>query len=201
MPASRPAAPAEQQSIRAFVALPLPPAVKAALGGVVEALSPAWPSGAVRWVRPENMHLTLRFLGESPVAKLPDIAAALDAVGGQTAPFDLSLAALGSFPNRRRPQILWVGLRDGDGDLAPLKEGLDRCLQGLGWPAEQRPFRPHLTLGRIKGRARGRADWSAAVPPLDFAAGPLQLIESRLQPSGPVYTVLHRAPLAAEGTG
>lgn len=198
MPASRPAAPAEQQSVRAFVALPLPPPVKAALGAVIKALSPAWPAAAVRWVRPENIHLTLRFLGQSPVAKLPDIAAALESVGGQTAPFDLSLAALGCFPNRRRPQILWAGLRDEGGALDPLKGALDRSLLGLGWPVERRPFRPHLTLGRIKGRAKGRADWGAAVPPLDFAAGPLQLIESRLQPSGPVYRVLHRAPLAGQ---
>ena len=137
------------QQIRAFIAIELPEDARRALGNTARRLAEQLPQGSVRWVRPELIHLTLRFLGDTAVAKLPTIAAALDALGAQHAPFTLALSEAGCFPNRKRPRVIWAGL---DGQLAPLqalKRDLDRALAASGWELEDRPFQPHLTLNIV----------------------------------------------------
>lgn len=185
-------------TVRAFIAIDLPPAVKAALADVAATLGGRVPRGAVRWVRPEQMHLTLRFLGDTPVDRLPALAAALDAVTEGRAPFALRLTDVGCFPNARRPRVVWVGLGRAEKELAALVAGLEAALRPLGWPPEDKPFRAHLTLGRVKDeRAAQGVDWATAVPPLDVPVTAVRLIESQLRPDGPVYTVRHTSALVA----
>jgi 2'-5' RNA ligase len=181
-------------TIRAFIAIELPPAVKEALGAVARALGERIPRGAVRWVRPEQMHLTLRFLGDTPLDRLPAVGQAMDAATARSRPFELRLDGVGCFPNRSRPRVIWVGLAAAGGDesapLLALKTALDKALTPLGWPPEDKPFRAHLTLGRVKDeRGIQGVEWAADVPPLPIPVNAIHLIESQLRPDGPVYTV------------
>ena len=99
----------DMTTIRAFIAIDLPPAVKTALEDVAATLAGRVPQGAARWVRPEQMHLTLRFLGDTPADRLPALYAALDALAAGRVPFTLHLTEVGCFPNTRRPRVVWVG--------------------------------------------------------------------------------------------
>ncbi len=185
-------------TIRAFIAVDLPPTVKAALSDVAATLGGRVPRGAVRWVRPEQMHLTLRFLGDTPADRLPALAAALDTLAAGHAPFALHLTGVGCFPNARRPRVVWVGLGGEEAKLLALVTALEAALRPLGWPPEDKPFRAHLTLGRVKDeRAAQGIDWSADVPALTVPVAAMHLIESQLRPEGSVYTVRHTSTLAA----
>jgi RNA 2',3'-cyclic 3'-phosphodiesterase len=189
-------------TIRAFIALHLPPAVKQELGRISGELASRVPPGAVRWVRPEQMHLTVRFLGDTPVERLADIQAAMDATAGQYEPFDVGLDAVGCFPNCKRPRVVWVGLVDDWNKESPqllsLKKSLDMSLVPLGWEPETKPFRAHLTLGRVKDEHAVReSDWTVGVAPLTVAVNAIHLIESELRPTGPVYTIRHRSDLGS----
>ena len=176
-------------TIRTFIAIHLPTDVKAALDDVARHLDSRVPRGAIRWVRPEQMHLTLRFLGDTDTDRLPSIQATMDAVAAGNTPFEMHLESVGCFPNRRRPRISWVGLVGEDAGLSALKKALDEALIPLGRPLENKPFRAHLTLGRVKDeRSAAGIDWTTDVPPLALIVSALHLIESELRPNGPVYT-------------
>lgn len=187
------------KTIRAFIAVELPEAVKTTLAALGRELDGRVPPGSVRWVRPEAMHLTLRFLGDTPQEALPGIQAALDGIGLRHAPFTLELGRVGCFPNCRRPRVVWVGLAGPDADrqaLLALKGDIDEGLRPLGWPPEDRPFQAHLTLGRVKDAAGlDRVNWAVEVPALTAPVRAVYLIESRLRPEGPLYTVRHMATL------
>jgi 2'-5' RNA ligase len=109
----------------------------------------------VRWVAPEGIHLTLRFLGEVDEARLDELGAALEqAVAGREAP-RLAPGSLGAFPSLRRPRVIWIGLEEDGRRLEPLHVAVEGAARLLGWPAETRAFRPHLTLGRVRDPRRG----------------------------------------------
>lgn len=187
-------------TIRAFIAIELPASAKDTLGVVARALGERVPRGSVRWVRPEQMHLTLCFLGDTPLEQLLAVQQAMDAAVGGRKPFELQLEGVGCFPTLSRPRVVWVGLAAaGGGESAPLlalKSNLDKALSPLGRPPEDRPFRAHLTLGRVKDeRAVKGVDWSVEVAPLPVPVTAIRLIESRLRPDGPVYTVRHTSQL------
>lgn len=183
-------------SIRAFIAVYLTDEVKNALGEIARSLSQRLPSGGVRWVRPEQMHLTLRFLGDTTTDRLPVIQTALDDVAGRCTPFVMHLDGIGCFPSLRRPRVVWVGLGGEVERLAALKAVLDASLTPLGWPPEDKPFRAHMTLGRVKDEhAAQQIDWSLTVPPLAVPIAAIHLIESILYPHGPNYTTRHSSIL------
>ena len=128
-------------------------------------------------------------------ALLPDLDAA-----GRQASFALRLTTTGCFPNAHRPRVVWVGLGGEAAALAALVAGLNTALGALGLPPEDKPFRAHLTLGRVKDeRAAQEIDWSAAVPALNVPVAAIRLIESQLRPDGPVYTVRHTSQLGEVG--
>ncbi|MDX1662419.1 MAG: RNA 2',3'-cyclic phosphodiesterase [Candidatus Promineifilaceae bacterium] len=189
--------PTMTERFRAFIAIDLPSDVKDALAAIRRELEPRVPEGAVRWNSREKMHLTLRFLGDTEVAKVQEIGSALESIAAAHAPFQLALDALGCFPNPRRPRVIWVGL---DGDVAELhqvKEMVDERLAPLGWAPEDRAYHPHLTLGRVRGLEGISLPWGTPVVPLSFTASALHLYESDLRPSGPLYTVRHSAALTS----
>lgn len=187
---------ASEKTIRAFVAIDLPDEVKAALHEVGTMLARSVPRRAVRWVKPSLLHLTVRFLGDTVVSRLPAIAAALDETAGQHPSLVLTLSELGCFPNRKRPRVIWAGV---EGDVAAakaLKAAVDEALVPLGWDVEDRPFRTHITLGRVKDRSGARdLDWSTPLPGLTFPVTAVHLIESELTPDGPIYTIRHTSKL------
>jgi RNA 2',3'-cyclic 3'-phosphodiesterase len=151
---------------RLFFAVPVPGdtirAVAALVEGVratdgVAIVGPAHRRGAhdVRWVRLDDLHLTLRFLGPTPDERLPELTAAVHEVAGNGRPFEVRLAGAGAFPSPERPRALWLGVAQGTVELAEVAAGLDSALVALGWPADERPFRPHLTLARSDGVRAG----------------------------------------------
>jgi len=179
---------------RAFIALALPDELRRHLGRIQRCLSDG--GVRVRWVRPESMHLTLKFLGDLPLEKLPAVTDALDQVAGRCAPLQLTAAGLGGFPNRNRPRVLWVGIGGEREGLVSMQQRIEAGLSPLGWPPEKRPFQGHLTLARARGRGameKGIGDILAQCDPGDalaFQADKLTLYRSRLRPEGAVHDIL-----------
>jgi 2'-5' RNA ligase len=183
-------------TIRAFIALDLPDAITAVLAQTAQIIGKQLPNGAVRWVKPDRMHLTLRFLGETAVNQLPTIANELDRLTSQQPPFNLYLNELGCFPNSRKPRVIWAGLAGDVPPLQTLKRGIDAFLAPLGWEPEKRPFQAHLTLGRVKdARQWQHMQWNVAVKKVAWSVTAVHLIESQLRPQGPIYTTRHSSHL------
>lgn len=143
----------------------------------------------VKWVKEENLHLTLKFLGEVVPTQLDQVvSAARSALVGHPA-FALVVGGTGVFPHPRRARVLWLGLKDDAGQLARLQQYLDRSLSNLGFPSENKPFAPHLTLGRL----RQPSEVARPVFPAENLILPVNriiLYESILKPHGPLYKPL-----------
>lgn len=144
---------------RLFVGVALPEEATAAVREVVETVrAMPLPHGArdVRWVRLDGLHLTLRFLGPTPEPLLAPTIAAVETVAADAAgPISIELSGTGTFPSGRRPRTLWIGINDGVEALAALAAQIESALVAIGWPPDDRPFRPHLTLARSDGVAVG----------------------------------------------
>ena len=185
------------EKIRAFIAIELPEDVKRHLAAVIQVLAEQIPP-AVRWVTPERMHLTVRFLGDTAVNRLPALVKALDTAVSRQTPFTLYLDQLGCFPNKKRPRVIWAGLSDSEKALPGFKQAVDACLSPLGWEPEGRPFQPHLTLGRVKdGRKVASVSWGTPLERLAAPVAAVHLIESQLTSGGPIYTVRHMSRLGS----
>ncbi|HEY4690627.1 MAG TPA: RNA 2',3'-cyclic phosphodiesterase [Anaerolineae bacterium] len=191
-------------AIRAFIAIELPKVTRDALADVQARLSQQAPSGSVRWVKPDNVHLTLKFLGQVPVAQLDTITLALRrAIGGiRVFPFDVMNA--GCFPDSIRPRVIWVGVDEPTGALHALERAIEAATAPLGYPTESRTFQPHLTLGRTARDVKpgdlhrlGEVVKHMKVGLLGHVhADEIVLFQSELGSGGSVYTSLARLPLA-----
>ena len=186
------------EKLRAFIAISLPEPV---LQGIVTAQETLKRSGLkIRWVRKEGIHLTLKFLGDIDRDSVEKISEAMERATGSFSPFTLWAEGIGVFPNLRRPRVAWVGLSGDIEILRALQRDLESQLSGLGFPKEKRPFKGHLTLGRVKGRLDG-IKLQGALEDLgdfrteSFTAQSLVLFQSDLRPDGAVYSRLAEAPL------
>ena len=188
--------------MRAFVAIELSDEAKRALTALIQSLRGRRIDG-LRLVRPEGIHLTLKFLGDIDASRVPHIADALAAASARHAPFRLTHSSPGFFPNADRARVLWIGV---GGDLSPLRHlqrDVDETLATLGFAAEKRPFNPHLTIARMRDSAaradrRRAADALAAYPlphGIVISANAVSLMQSELRPGGAVYTRIAHAPL------
>ena len=185
------------ETLRTFIALPLPDEWIGQLAATIEELSRALPSG-VRWVSPEGIHLTLKFLGPTDSRVVPRI---LNAVAGYfddaTSPV-LSLSGLGTFPAGRNPRVIWAGVSGGVEGLEDLHRRAERAVSGLGWSEDGRPFRPHLTLGRVRDRVNARQREAisdtvvrARLPAIrSWSPDTVRLYRSVLTPRGAQYSSL-----------
>lgn len=181
--------------MRIFLAVPLEPGVQERLREYQE----AWRKtiSNVKWVEQENLHLTLKFLGEVREQNLEAIKKRVAAVALDTPSCTVRLKGWGAFPGARRARVLWVGLEDTRNQLRTLAQRLDAALVSLGFPPEERPFTPHLTLGRLRQPA-------AIVFPTVPLEGPevkcqeIVLYRSELLPRGPVYRALSSFRLKKE---
>jgi RNA 2',3'-cyclic 3'-phosphodiesterase len=153
---------------RLFVAVPLPPEPLAACQSLIDAVRSGPLGGIPRWVHVDNLHLTVRFLGDTPPDLVPDVALAVrDALAGSPA-FEVVLAGAGAFPAARKARALWLGIEQGAGGLGALAAALDPALEPLGWPPDDRPYRPHLTVARLDSASI--ADGAAVADVLRSAA-------------------------------
>lgn len=193
------------ETIRAFLAVRLSVRVKRALADLIEELRLADVRG-LRLVRPEGMHLTLKFLGGVPRLQVQSIVDAVSGVALAHSSFTLTLGGVGVFPNRSSPRVLWVGV---DGDLDPmlsLQRQIEGALATLGFPRDARGFSPHLTVARLRDgtspadrRRAAEALFSARIPPgLPIEVGSVELMRSTLHPDGAVYECLASLPLPNE---
>lgn len=172
--------------MRTFVAVFPPPEIREEILAAARLLPLR---DRVRWVKPENFHLTLTFLGDVQEENLNGVYAALGKVCAHHAPFDIELSGLGAFPSARRAQILWVGVGEGSGQLRSLAGDLGTALASLGFESESRPYMPHLTLGRIRGRP-ARLELPSDIDGFEFGADSIELVKSSLDPEGANYKVL-----------
>ena len=181
--------------MRLFVALEIPPAVRERLGEFLAVLRAL--SSQPRWVRTDNLHITLKFIGEVQPEKLGDIRAALTAVHSDRS-VTLDFRRVGFFPNEKRPRVFWAGVQ-ASANLARLASDIDSGLEKLGVPPEKRPFSPHLTLARFEPpglpeKLRAAIQENARREFGSFAVGEFHLIESKLKPGGAEYTTLETFP-------
>lgn len=183
---------------RLFIALDLDDATRRAL----TALQTRWrTAGAdVGWVRPEGLHVTLVFLGETPADRVPEIASRLDAGAAAVPPFEFRVVGWGVFGRSDRPRVLWAGV-EAPPALGDLQRALSDSLRAAGFPLESRPFVPHVTLGRVRS-SRGLAALTSILRSTmngevwgRVAAGHVTLIRSRLEARGPLYSVVHQSAL------
>ncbi|MCK4546096.1 MAG: RNA 2',3'-cyclic phosphodiesterase [Candidatus Eisenbacteria sp.] len=186
------------EAIRTFVALRLPSWVQKTVAEVQNRIHV--PGIRVRWVEPENFHLSLRFLGDMPVDRLESVYGAVEKGCAGVRAFEVSLEGIGAFPNLRRPRVIWVGLERGREEVARLAASIEDCLEEVGFAREERPFKAHATLGRVK-------DFSPAVRMLGERAAAqhleidgirvtrIEVMKSQLTRQGPIYTVLREVAL------
>jgi 2'-5' RNA ligase len=185
--------------LRTFIAVDTGKAIRDRCVALQETLAR---SGAdVKWVEPDNLHVTLLFLGEVEDRDVPALCRAVAEVAERHDGFRLSVEGVGCFPNPRRPRVVWVGVGDGHAELVKLHEALEPPLLELGcYRREERAYTPHLTLGRVKGERAtaalasalaAKAKWQAGVTEV----GEVHVLSSELTPRGPVYAVLSRARL------
>lgn len=188
--------------MRAFVAIEVSDDLRRSLRRLQERLEPV--AKGVRWVKPELVHLTLKFLGEVPDFAAPRACALVGDCAKEVRPFSLTFSGLGAFPSPDRPRVIWTGAEDDPAVMAELSSALDKALTEVGVGREKRGFRPHLTLGRVR-RPRPQPDLA-----LELRKGSgetfgevlvteIVLMQSELRPSGPIYTPLSRHPLGVAG--
>lgn len=189
--------------IRAFVAVELPQDVKTAIATVTRQLSSGPSARTVKWVDPAQMHITVKFLGDTDRARLPAVQQALEAVAARHAPFALKLAGLGSFPGGTRVRVVWIGLVEGAEPLVALTNDVEPALNALGFKPERHDPSPHVTLGRVRDwasaterQAIANALRTVTVPEFPAATiDHLSVMQSHLSPQGATYRALARANL------
>lgn len=188
--------------LRLFISASLPPELLAAIADIQARLKRQLTGMPLSWTRPEGIHLTLKFLGDTEPARVPGVIAGLTAVASSQRPFSLAVAGLGCFPNLRRPNVLWVGVQDPERALRRLAADVDAAAARQGWEKETRPFSGHLTLARVRReagneerRALGEEIGQFSLPgPLGLLPiTALHLMRSELKAGGAVYTELAAA--------
>lgn len=186
--------------MRVFVAIDIDEATRAQMAPARDAIARVIGAAAapprVAWVAENAAHVTLRFIGETPDHEVAAIQHALAPRFG-IAPFEVEWHALGTFPGGRQPRVLWIGPTRGGEALQQLATAVNERLNAIVGPPEARPFRPHLTLGRVKDPGRG-VDWrggldAAGWSPTRTTIDHVTLYASRLSPKGPTYTAVSQS--------
>jgi len=171
--------------MRVFVAVFPPPEIQEVLIEAARAL----PTNTFRLTAPERVHLTLKFLGEVPPEDLPRATSALRQIGCQGEPFEATISGFGTFPSTRRARVLWAGIGAGAEGFRALSRAVEDLLEPEGFAREDKPFVPHLTLGRARRPVRFDPG-EAGVSDLRFAVGKIDLVESKQGEPGVTYSVL-----------
>jgi 2'-5' RNA ligase len=193
---------APRGGIRSFVAVPLPPGAQLAIHAAAQRLAAAAPPG-LRWSRkPDNLHVTVRFLGDVEEPRLAALAAALAVEVAALPGFPLTLRGFGAFPSARHANVVWAGVDDPRAGLARVAAAVEAVARRFGFAAEERPFRGHVTVGRAARRApRGGTDLAAALGPFadhvfgEVTVGEVHIYESVLGGDGSTYILRGKAAL------
>ena len=188
--------------LRSFIAVEIPAEIQNAIADAIASLKSALPKPLIRWVASQNVHLTLKFLGDVTPANLEQLAETLKVEIALHEIFSISISGLGAFPTERRARVIWIGL-DAPPDLAALQRRVDAAAAQMGYPKEERPFSPHLTIGRV-AQIVSASDLQHIRSALEstkvgiLGTVPVQAIhifKSDIQPGGSVYTHLYALPM------
>lgn len=183
--------------IRTFISIPVPNEVKSKKNMLYSTLenSPA----NISWVKNEQLHLTLKFLGHTPETMIENIKSEISKISSTIKPFKLLIDKTGCFPKKERPRVLWLGVRGNTLALNDLFLRIDKEMNKIGFPCLDKEFIPHITLARVKYPQKHTPDIStflkSSYDPIDFTADRVQFLTSELLPSGTFYTLLGSFPL------
>jgi 2'-5' RNA ligase len=184
--------------IRSFLAIELPRTIQKKIEGIQGDLKSS--HADVRWVNPEKIHLTLKFFGNIEESRIELIVRSIEEPIQTTSPLPIKVKGVGAFPHLKNPRVIWMGLVEGKEALVSLQQQIEVLLEKIGFQAEDRPFHPHLTLGRVKS-SRGREDLVGRMEKYreeefgDLLVERVNLFKSDLRPSGPIYTPLREIKL------
>jgi RNA 2',3'-cyclic 3'-phosphodiesterase len=181
---------------RIFVAIELPANVRKQITEHIDHLRQAIPDARASWNRQENLHLTLKFLGDTPVTQVEALSQAVQRAAITVQPFELIVGGCGAFPQRGRPRVLWIGIEDPSGNLARLQQALEDECAKAGFKLEPRAFHPHLTIARIR-KPEGSRELAASHNEIGFEpesvkVSEVTVIRSELLSAGSRYTVISR---------
>ena len=189
------------ENYRTFIAIEFPRELRALVAAHIKRLREAFPDVAASWNREDNLHLTLKFLGNVPVTKIEELSRAVAAATSQVEPFPLTVNGCGTFPQRGKPNVLWIGVDDPSSTLLRLHQHLEDNCAGVGLPRDARPFHPHLTIARLRKAqgARELADSHRNLPfnPQAFTVSEIVVFKSELLPKGAKHSDLSRHQLQA----
>jgi 2'-5' RNA ligase len=192
--------------LRSFIAIEIPSGIQSAIARGVDSLKNSLPKSLIRWVAPENVHLTLKFLGDVSPTNLQHLAEVLKGEAASLETFFLSVGGIGAFPNARRARVIWIGLENPPA-LQELQRGLEAATAKLGYSVDDRPFSPHVTLGRV-GQNVSSADSQLIRSKLEATrlgilgtvrVDEVHIFKSDLRPGGSVYTHIFALPLGQVG--
>jgi 2'-5' RNA ligase len=190
---------ADQKSWRVFCAFELPEQLRFLIQRHAAKVREALPDVAASWSRVDNIHLTMKFFGNVDQAKVPSISTALAQVAQEFSPIDIVVGGTGVFPRPSRPQVLWIGINDPSGALAKLQQRVEDECARAGFPREERAFRPHLTMARIRqpqnASRLAEAHLRLEFPLIKIVLNELVLFRSELSPKGSKYTPLSKSRL------
>lgn len=185
-------------NIRAFIAVLLTDELKREIRQIQERFIQVAPD--VKWMAEDNFHVTMKFLGDVDTRRIDEIADAIESAVETEKPFALKVSGVGSFPNPRRPQVVWVGVESGVEQLAGIADKIESAMERIGFPRENRMFSAHITIGRVRQGSRGDALAGALqesnvgeIGEVDVKS--VALMQSELRPKGPIYSVLREITL------
>ncbi len=184
--------------VRAFIACDMPESLLDKISGIQDRLKGL--DADVSWTKVSGIHITLKFLGDIEEDSIDKVAAVIEGASKGQKPFEVAIKGSGAFPNLRNPRVIWLGVEDNDKGLLHIQQFLDDGLKALGFEPEEREFKPHLTLGRVKG-FRGKEGLAAAVSEFkgldlgSFIVDRVMLYKSELKPTGAIYTKLREIKL------
>jgi RNA 2',3'-cyclic 3'-phosphodiesterase len=191
----------ERNTYRTFIAIEMPADLRTDVIDYIKDLRDKVPDVSASWSREDNLHLTLKFLGDVPVARIGEVSAAASAAARASGPFELILAGSGVFPTRGKPNVLWIGIEDPRGGLHSVQQSLEEECAARDFARDARAYHPHLTIARIR-KPHGAKDLATAHLASDFGtrtftAKELVLFRSELLPQGSRHTAVSRHALSA----
>jgi RNA 2',3'-cyclic 3'-phosphodiesterase len=186
----------KEESWRLFIAIELPAPLRRRITEHIDHLRRKVPDARASWIREANLHLTLKFLGDTQVSKVESVSCAVERAALTSPPFEISVGGCGAFPPRGNPRVLWIGIDPETSDLATLHKALEEECSRLGFEREQRAFHPHLTIARVR-QPEGARELAERHVESGFApeAVPIRdvcLIRSELRSEGSRYTIIAR---------
>ena len=181
---------------RLFFAIELPAEVRHKINNHIDRLRAELPDVRASWTRESNLHLTLKFLGDTPLEKVEALSQALQHAAAKVTRFKMEIAGCGAFPPRGQPRVLWIGTEDTSGSLSRLHTALENECAIAGFPRDDRSFHPHLSIARLR-QPHGSRDLAKLHKDLDFEplvvkVGEVCLIRSELSSEGSRYTIVSR---------